>query len=88
VIQLVVLVVSVLIVIAMVAAGMVHSRLRLVVHAVFALVVAVLLNVGTDLVITRGSVVGVACVLIAIGILAIVLLWRRTGAGLGGDHAR
>ncbi len=87
-IQLAVLLVSVLFVIAVIVAGMAHSRLRLAARAALALVVAVLVNVGTDLVVNRGSVAGVACLFAAIGILAIALSWRRKGAESGGKHAR
>ena len=87
-IPLVVLVISVVVVIVTIVTGMSRSRAELAAHVVIALVAATLMNVGTNLVIVRGAGAGVACLIAAIGILAVPLLRGRNRARSGGDHER
>jgi hypothetical protein len=85
---LVVLVISGVVVIGTVAAGLSRPRRQFAVHVIAALAAATLMNVGTDLAVTRGSLAGVACLVAAIGLLAVPLLQGRNAARSGGSHER
>jgi len=84
--QLAVLTGSLVLVIAMLLAGAARTLAGLVLDVALALTFAVLLNLGTALVVTRGSVAGVACVLAAL--VVAVPAFRRPGPGRRGGVER
>jgi hypothetical protein len=63
VVQIAVLLATIVAAVVIILVGASRSGKRLIVNAALALVVAVLLNLGTALAVTQGSVIGLACVL-------------------------